>query len=99
MSHHAHHLTAQTSSTGTIVGHECTLTGFFWAVASSNADGVLALRDSTGTVGSTLATFKFTDVMVYGGSYVKLPPDGIRFKNGLTVSDFTGMHSVTFTYQ
>ncbi len=95
MSFHGNHLTAQTSSTGDIVNHPCTLTGFFLSPAVAVVS--FSLRDSTS--GSTLLTIKNSFLGGWGAHFTELPDNGIRFKNKLTVSSMTGVHSVTFTYQ
>ncbi len=93
-------LTAQTSSTGTIVSHDCRLLGFTVSFSTAG-DPTLSFRDTTGTTGSTLAIYKFE--LAAGGpdvtKHIRLPEAGIYFKEGITLSTAANLHSLTIYYQ
>ena len=93
-------LTAQTSSTGNLVSHDCRLLGFTIAFTTAG-DPTLSLRDSTGATGSTLGIWKF-ELAAGGPDIIKtimLPEGGMYFKEGVTVSTAANLHSLTIYYQ
>jgi len=89
-------LTAQTSTTGNLVSHDCRLLGFTIALTTGGA-GTLSLRNSSATTGSTLLIYKWAESDL--GGTVNLPEGGVYFSEGITASTAANIHSLTIYYQ